>query len=213
MHSFLDPALHPRVADTRMIWLPGAYDVAQSFRDAGFSTAVAKRAVALDLEYVDLDMEHLGDRLALKRLRSEVVLPARDSGINCWLGGISLGGLLALDYAATYPGDLSGLCLLAPYLGNRMLTAEIGDAAGLAAWEPGELAETDEERRIWRYIKMRPGDNGPIYLGFGRGDRFAASHRLLAGALPQDCVDVIEGGHDWPTWTALWENFLDSRFK
>jgi pimeloyl-ACP methyl ester carboxylesterase len=212
MRSFIDGAMHSRVAETRMVWLPGAHDSAQDFRKAGFSAAVARRGAALDLEYVDLDLEHLGDRSVLQRLRSEVVLPAREAGITCWLAGISLGGLLALDYAATYPKDLFGLCLLAPYLGNRMLTAEIRGAPGLAAWAPGELAETDEERRIWRYIKTRPGDAGPIYLGFGRSDRFADSHRLLAGSLPENCVDVIEGGHEWPTWTTLWENFLDSRF-
>ena len=212
MRSFIDGCRHQRVAGTRIICLPGAYDSPLDFREAGFSSAVARRGIALDLEYVDLDLQHLGDRSVLQRLRSDVVLPAREAGIACWLAGISLGGMLALDYAATYPQDLSGLCLLAPYLGNRMLTAEIRAASGLAAWEPGELAETDEERRIWRYIKTRPRDSGPIYLGFGRADRFAESHHLLAGSLPEDCVTVIEGGHEWPTWTALWENFLDSRF-
>jgi pimeloyl-ACP methyl ester carboxylesterase len=212
MHTLIDGAMHPRVAETRIVWLPGAYDSAQSFRTAGFTGAVARRGLMLDLVYVDLDLEHLGDRQALRRLRSEVVLPAREAGITCWLAGISLGGMLALDYAATYPEDLFGLCLLAPYLGNRMLTAEIRAAPGLAAWEPGKLAETDEERRIWRHIKTRPSNSGPIYMGFGRSDRFAETHRLLAASLPEDCVDVIEGGHDWPTWTTLWENFLDSRF-
>jgi pimeloyl-ACP methyl ester carboxylesterase len=213
MRTLIDSAVHPRVADTRIICLPGAYDSAQDFRTAGFTSAVAQRDLPLDLVYVDLDLEHLCDRMALQRLRSEVVLPAREAGITCWLAGISLGGMLALDYAATYPADLLGLCLLAPYLGNRMLTAEIRAASGLAAWDPGELAETDEERRIWRYIKTRRANSGPIYMGFGRSDRFAEAHRLLAASLPEGCVDVIEGGHDWPTWTTLWENFLDSRFK
>jgi pimeloyl-ACP methyl ester carboxylesterase len=211
MHSFFHAAAHPKVADTRMIWLPGAYDTAQNFQQAGFPEAVAERQVALDLVFVDLELEHLSDRAVLQQLRSELVLPALESGISCWLGGISLGGMLALDYAATYPVDLSGLCLLAPYLGNRMLTTEIREAPGLDEWEPGELAETDEERRIWRYIKTRPENAGPIYLGFGRTDRFADSHRLLAASLPADCIDVIEGGHDWPTWMSLWENFLDSQ--
>jgi len=25
-------------------------------------------------------------------------------------------------------------------------------------------------------------------------------------------VDAIPGGHEWPIWLSLWENFLDSRF-
>ncbi len=195
-----------------MIWLPGAYDSAQNFQNAGFADAVARHGLDLDLIYVDLDLKHLTDRSALQELRAECVLPALEAGTRCWLAGISLGGMLALDYAATYSQDLAGLCLLAPYLGNRMLTAEIRRAPGLEAWEPGTLAENDEERRIWRYIKNRPENSGPLYLGFGLSDRFAASHRLLAASLPERCVDVIEGGHDWPTWTALWENFLKSGF-
>jgi enterochelin esterase-like enzyme len=141
-----------------------------------------------------------------------VVLPARAAGVSIWLGGISLGGLFALGYAAAYPGELDGICLLAPYLGNRILTAEIARAPGVEAWQPGELAESDEERRIWRYIKTRCTDF-PLHLGFGQGDRFSAAHRLLADTLPPDAVDVIDGGHDWSTWALLWENFLDSRFK
>jgi pimeloyl-ACP methyl ester carboxylesterase len=206
------PALPTAVAPTRMVWLPGAYHAAQDFLAAGFSDAARTRRAPLDLIFVDMELAHVSDRSALQWLRSGVVLPARAAGVSIWLGGISLGGLIALDYAASYPGELDGLCLLAPYLGNRILTTEIARAPGLAAWQPGELAETDEERRIWRYIKTRRADSRPLYLGFGQGDRFSAAHELLAATLPADAVDVIAGGHDWPTWTRLWENFLDTRF-
>jgi pimeloyl-ACP methyl ester carboxylesterase len=195
-----------------MVWLPGAYHAARDFLAAGFAEAVRTRRIALDLELVDMELAHVGDRSALQRLRSDIVVPARTAGVSIWLGGISLGGLFALDYAASYPDELDGLCLLAPYLGNRMLTAEIAQAPGLAAWQPGQLAETDEERRIWRYIKSRREDSRPLYLGFGREDRFAAAHELLAATLPAGSVDVIAGGHEWSTWSRLWENFLDSRF-
>jgi pimeloyl-ACP methyl ester carboxylesterase len=196
-----------------MVWLPGAYHDAQDFMAAGFAEAVRTRRLDLDLTFVDLELEHVADRSALRRLRSDIVLPARAAGVSIWLGGISLGGLFALDYAASYPDELDGLCLLAPYLGNRILTAEIIQAPGLGAWQPGELAETDEERRIWRYIKTRRADSRPLYLGFGQGDRFSAAHELLAATLPADSVDVIAGGHEWSTWARLWENFLDSRFR
>jgi hypothetical protein len=205
------PALSTVAAPTRMVWLPGAYQAAQDFLAAGFAEAVRTRRMALDLIFVDLELAHLGDRTALQGLRSDIVLPARTAGFSVWLGGISLGGLSALDYAASYPNELDGLCLLAPYLGNRILTAEIAQAPGLDGWQPGELAETDEERRIWRYIKTRHGDSRPLYLGFGRSDRFASAHELMAATLPSRWVDVIAGGHDWPTWSRLWENFLDSR--
>jgi pimeloyl-ACP methyl ester carboxylesterase len=210
VHSIFRAAHAGIIAPTRVIWLPGAYHGASDFLKAGFSEAVVRRQIPLDLAFVDLDMQHLEDRGVVTRLRSEIVLPAREMGVTVWLAGVSLGGLIALDFAVSFPDEIDGLCLFAPYLGNRMLTAEIA-AAGLAAWEPGELAETDSERRIWRYIKTRVASR-PLHLGFGSDDRFSAAQLLLAKELPSGSVDVIEGGHEWRTWGALWENFLDSRF-
>jgi pimeloyl-ACP methyl ester carboxylesterase len=225
MRSILKRAAPGSVAPTQMVWLPGAYHSAQDFLDAGFAEAVLKRRIPLDLMFVDLEMQHLDDREPLARLRDEIVLPTLGSGASLWLAGISLGGLAALDYASSYPDEFDGLCLLAPYLGNRMLLAEIAAAPGVAdaapgvadaapglkGWEPGELAQLDAERRIWRYLKVRV-DSRPMHLGYGQDDRFSAAHRLLATWLPADSVDVIAGGHDWRTWIKLWENFLDSRF-
>jgi hypothetical protein len=211
VHSIFRAAHAGITAPTRMIWLPGAYHGAKDFLEAGFADAVVRRRIPLDLAFVDLDMQHLDDRGIVTRLRSEIVLPALDMGVTVWLAGVSLGGLIALDFAVSFPNEVDGFCLLAPYLGNRMLTAEIA-AAGLADWEPGELAETDSERRIWHYIKTRV-DARPLHLGFGKDDRFSAAQLLLAKELPASSVDVIEGGHEWRTWGALWEKFLDSRFS
>ena len=195
----------------RMIWLPGAFTSSRDFIEAGFAAAVQRRGLALQLTFFDLAFEHLHDRSALQRLRAESVLPARRAGEKVWLAGISLGGMLALDYTACHEEEIDGLYLMSPYLGNRMLTREIAQAPGLARWEAGELAETDEERRIWRYIKSRGTGAIPLHLGFGKQDRFAPAQRLLAGTLAPAAVNEIDGGHDWRTWSALWENFLDSR--
>jgi pimeloyl-ACP methyl ester carboxylesterase len=211
MRSILKVAEPGTAAATQMVWFPGAYHSAQDFLDTGFAEAVIKRRLPLDLRFVDLEMQHLDDREPLERLRHEIVLPALGSGVSIWLAGISLGGLVALDYASSYPDEFAGLCLLAPYLGNRMLLTEIAAAQGPAGWEPGELAQADAERRVWRYLKVRI-DSRPLYLGYGQDDRFSAAHGLLATRLPADAVDVIAGGHDWHTWIKLWENFLDSRF-
>jgi pimeloyl-ACP methyl ester carboxylesterase len=185
-----------------MIWLPGAYDTARSFVDEGFAATVAKRGTQLDLRFVDLEMTHLQDRCPLEKLRSEIILPAQTAGVSTWLAGISLGGLIALDYASTHPDEIDGLCLLAPYLGNRMLIDEIA---------AGRLAEAGAEHRVWRYIKTQI-DRAPVYLGYGRQDRFARAHDLMAAALPAKSVDVIDGGHEWRTWRKLWERFLDLHF-
>jgi pimeloyl-ACP methyl ester carboxylesterase len=211
MHNIYCAAIEGLRAPTHMIWLPGAYHGAQDFISEGFARAAAQRRIRVDLQFVDLQMQHLDDRDAFARLRTEIVLPARDSGAAVWLAGISLGGLVALDYASSYLGELDGLCLLAPYLGNRMLINEIAAASGLAAWDPGELAESDAERRIWRYIKTR-SDAAKLFLGYGRDDRFSAAHDLLAAALPPGSVHVVAGGHEWGAWLLLWEYFLDSHF-
>jgi alpha-beta hydrolase superfamily lysophospholipase len=210
MHNILSAASSKSQAPTQMIWLPGAYHRAQDFEQQGFARAVERRHRPIDLRFVDLEMQHLNDRGALQRLHSEIILPARASGASVWLAGISLGGLVALDYASSHLDEIDGLCLLAPYLGNRMLINEIA-AAGLAAWEPGELAESDPERRIWRYFKTRI-DSRPLLLGYGRDDRFSRAHDLLAASLPAAAVNVVAGGHEWRTWTRLWENFLDLHF-
>jgi len=212
VRSIAMPALSTATASSCMVWLPGAYHAAQDFVTAGFARAVRARQLSLDLVFIDMELEHVGDRSALRKLRSDIVSPARAAGISIWLGGISLGGMFALNYAASHPDELDGLCLLAPYLGNRILTNEIARAPGLAAWQPGELAEADEERRLWHYVKNRHAGSAPLYLGFGREDRFSAAHELLAATLPADSVDAIPGGHEWPIWLSLWENFLDSRF-
>jgi len=210
MRSVFSAANTRSPAPTQMIWLPGAYHRAQEFEQEGFAQAVKQRRKSIDLRFVDLEMQHLNDQYALERLQSEIIVPARASGASIWMAGISLGGLLALDYASSHLDEINGLCLLAPYLGNRMLINEIA-AAGLAAWEPGELADSDAERRIWRYIKTRV-DSRPLFLGYGRGDRFSGAHDLLAAALPASSVDVVAGGHEWRTWTGLWEKILDSHF-
>jgi enterochelin esterase-like enzyme len=85
-------------------------------------------------------------------------------------------------------------------------------AHGVASWQPGELEEGDDERRVWRFIKTLRGGSLAVHLGLGREDRFAQRHRLLASALAAADVDVVPGGHDWPTWQRLWERFLDARF-
>jgi pimeloyl-ACP methyl ester carboxylesterase len=200
-----------------MIWLPGAFQRPQDFLDAGFDAAVRKRHLAVDLQFVQVELEHVGDRRVIENLAREVVAPARAAGCrSIWLAGISLGGFFALDYAATQAGGCEGLCLLAPYLGSRQLIAEIAAAPNLDAWDAGPLAESDEERRIWRFIRDRRSEQGPesmpLYLGYGSGDRFARGHGLMAGALAPGWVDAAAGAHDWATWHSLWERFLTSKF-
>jgi pimeloyl-ACP methyl ester carboxylesterase len=218
VRSILEAADAGMVAPTRVLLLPAAYCTPEDFLREGFARAARERHLPVDLVFVELKLQHLTDRTILRRLRHEIVLPARASGCrSIWLGGISLGGFIAMAYAARFTREVDGLCLLAPYLGNHIVVGEIERARGLDGWTPGHLAEDDDERRIWQFIKEQRDRTSPrpapgLHLGFGSEDRFVDSHRLMAAALASDSVDVVPGGHEWPAWRRLWENFLDMRF-
>jgi pimeloyl-ACP methyl ester carboxylesterase len=213
MRIQLERAVAGSYAPTRIVLLPAAYTGPEDFIREGFLRCTRERELAIDLAFAEVSLQHVSDRTILRRLRHEAILPARAVGCaSVWICGISLGGFLALAYAERYPTEVDGLCLLAPYLGNRIVTGEIERADGLLAWEPGELAADDDERRIWRYVKTHERPPA-LYLGFGSEDRFAASHRMMAAALAPEAVDERPGAHDWPVWRELWENFLDHRLR
>lgn len=201
----------PDAQAARIVLLPGAYHQLEQFIEAGFDRALWERGLSAELVLVAPELAHLNDRDWLARLRAEVIAPARARGRGAlWLGGISLGGFMALRFAAEHAEGLDGLCLLAPYLGSRIVAAEVAALEDLARWQPGALAADDDERRIWRFVQGLRAPGAPrVFLGFGSDDRFADSQRLLARALPAGSPRVIEGGHDWPVWRRLWDQFLD----
>ena len=199
-----------RPGTARILLLPGAKESGDGFARAGFHDAVRERGLDIELEYCELEFEHVTDRSMLDRLRSGSVAAARAAGCEAvWLAGVSMGGFLALGFAEQYPTEVDGVCLIAPYLGTRIITREISLAGGVAGWSPGEVAAEDEDRRIWRFIKSHGRQRPALYLGYGRADRFGDSQRLLADALPPESVDVVHGAHDWPAWRQIWNHFLD----
>jgi hypothetical protein len=137
MRAILEPAETGAVAATRILLLPAAYSAPEDFLREGFVRAVRDRLLPVDLVFVELKLQHLTDRTILRRLRHEVVLPARALGCrSIWLGGISLGGYVAIAYAERYTQEIDGLCLFAPYLGNHIVTGEIERANGVREWTP-----------------------------------------------------------------------------
>jgi len=210
MHVLELRARPDRHAPLAVVMLPAAYTVAEDFVHAGFDAAVRARGLAIDLTFASLDFAHVTDRSVVERVRTQLLAPAHARGAAVWLGGISLGGYVALCCAARASAELAGLCLFAPYLGSYLVTSEVA-RAGLAHWPLAEPAPEDDERGVWQFLKERRARGVPLHLGLGREDRFAERHRLLAEALDPAEVDTVPGGHDWPTWRRLWDNFLDAR--
>lgn len=199
-----------RPAPHCIVMLPGAYSAPEDFTRQGYVSAVRSRALDVDLVFVGPEFAHATDRSVLAHLQRAIVLPARTLGTAVWLGGISLGAYIALCYATQHARELAGLCLFAPYLGSHIVTMEIERAGGVHHWTAESVGDDDEERSVWRFIKNH--GSLPLHLGLGRDDRFARRHGLLARALPAAAVDIVPGGHDWPTWRRLWDNFLDAQF-
>lgn len=211
MQVICAPARSGAIAPLRVVMLPAAYSGPDDFVRAGFVGAVRERSLEIDLVFAAVELAEVTGRTVVPRIRQQLIQPALADGCALWLGGISLGGYLALCCAERHPGELAGLCVFAPYLGSHIVTGEISRAGGVDAWEPRELSDDDDERRLWRFIKTLRTGPLPVHLGLGSEDRFAPRHRLMAAALSAQDVDAVKGGHDWPTWQRLWERFLDTR--
>lgn len=191
-----------------IVLLPGAYMTPEDFVAAGFFSAVEKSGLALDVIAVAFDLETISGGQALPALQEHILTPAREQGYQrLWLGGISLGGLLSLCHVADTPGCADGLCLLAPYPGSRLTINAIDRAGGLATWRPDTAQLDDPEFRMWRWLQ-KPPPNFPVFVGYGRDDRFAKGMRGIAECFPAADRLAVPGEHDWPAWQQLWEHFL-----
>lgn len=205
MNVVRHPAALP--ADTLLALLPGAYMTPRHFADAGFVAARDARGAALDLAIADLDLAAISGGAALAAVCDAILRPARRDYRTVWLGGISLGGFLALLCAARRPADVDGLCLFAPYPGSRITAKAIAAAGGLAAWTPTSEQLADPEFELWAWLRSDAA-KPPTYIDYGTEDRFADGIAQLAAALPQARMRTRPGGHDWPVWSAAWDDFL-----
>ena len=196
------------MTDTLIVMLPGALMAPQDFISAGFADCLSRHWPAAELmplpiEVNQLDVDACVEALAqqLAAIRSERPHP------RLILGGISMGAAVALHYARLQPADIASLCLLAPYPGSRITTGAIRSGGGPAAWQADEVQRRDGEFLLWEWL-IRGHDNLPVYLGYGRGDRFADGLTMMADAMPAATCHTVAGDHDWPTWQALWQDFV-----
>ena len=192
-------------AEALLVMLPGRGDRASTFVDAGFLDRDDNPL--FDIVAVDAHFGYYMKRSLLPRLHDDIIQPAIDAGYqSVWLLGVSMGGLGSLLYASEHPDKIQGVILLAPYLGDAKLAAEVQAAGGLSSWNPDESGFKDHEVAVWAWLKESRAaqDPVPVILGFGRDDKFADSYAPLRVPLPELTVYEEAGSHNWATWHGLW---------
>ena len=194
------------------VFLHGRGGSARDFEDNGFVQAVKKEGLSIDIVSVEAPMGYYANQSIVTRLKEDVIGPAKAGGYDqVWLVGVSMGGLGALFYTMSYPDDIDGLLLLSPYLGDPPVIKEISASGGMHKWHPQEIDETDWQRKLWTWLQTytaRPQNVSRFYLAYGMDDTFYPSNSLLAEVLPGSHVYTVKGGHDWPTWSYLWSEFI-----
>jgi pimeloyl-ACP methyl ester carboxylesterase len=195
-----------------IVFLPGRWNSAANFAEEGFVAAVRRSGIPADMMAAEAHMGYYLARTFPERLHEDVIVPAKNKGYRqIWLVGISIGGLGALWYDGTYSGELAGLVVLAPYLGEPEIYGEVARSGGVAKWDPSPIAADDWQRKLWFNLKTfeaREKSLDRLYLGYGLQDRFAVPDGMLAKVLPGEQVFTAEGGHDWATWRRLLEEML-----
>lgn len=206
-----------RKSDRLIIFLPGLYDTAETFKEEDFFVLARKAGVEADMLAVGIHVGHFINRRMIERIEQDVFFPTQNQGYkNIWLVGMSLGGLNSLEYFRTHEGDICGVVALAPYILNESLISEIEQESGTDVWQPrlGEYKDVIEKRiqKLWLWLKNKT-DASKIYLGYGDKDVYSSSHRVFAKYLNKNNVIEVEGKHNWKTGKKIWQQQLLTRKK
>lgn len=201
----------PHRAKTLMIFLPGRADAPDVFKKKGLIQTVQERYPGVDAWVVDAHFGYYTERILIPRMQQSVLNQARQLGYEqIWLVGVSIGGFGALLTAAENDRQLTGLILIAPYLGNDRILADLS-SVGLPQWQPPRALRSDDEAFIWPYLQRYSlGEKGlpKLYLLYGKEDRFAPANDFLAKQMSAQNVWRRPGKHDWSIWQALWEDWV-----
>lgn len=191
-----------------VVVLPGRYDDLASLTDSGVVEAIQSQWPRADVLLAAAAMDYYIDGVVADRLHREIVAPARERGVQqLWVVGASLGGMGALLYERAHPGELDGIVLLAPYLGDRAIIGQIMAAGGPCQWQPGPpqtINGSNFETELWRSLRGLADDAdraGRIWLAYGDEDRLRYAIPAIAPLLDPDQVIEVSGGHEWGVWT------------
>ena len=199
-----------------IVFIRALYGNHKTFEKEGFVAMVREKGLSYDMVAPNAHLAYYYGRTLDKRLKEDVIGPARAAGYtNIWLVGVSMGGLGSILYLLNYPEDngIAGVVLMAPFLGEREILHEIIQAGGVRKWEPGGFDDSDWQRLLWDWLKRYDQQQDrlpPIYLGYGDDDAYAVGQGLLSAILPSHQVVRIEGTHSVDTVKEIWAIMLDT---
>jgi pimeloyl-ACP methyl ester carboxylesterase len=207
----------PQPARRVVVMLPGRGDDLAGLEQHGVAQIIQRAWPDADVILTGLTMPYYIAGVATRRLHDEVIAPLKQHGYaQVWLAGISLGGMGTLQYDHDYPGQIDGMLLLSPYLGEPPIQNEIRAAGGLAAWHPGPVQPVSQatfERELWRYLQHwshDPSRTQTIWLAYGANERFRDAIELMSPQLPPGHVLMLPGHHNWMLWTPAMRALLQA---
>lgn len=201
---------HDTNNDTLILFLPGRGGDPTDFRELAFAETLRDHLGDFRAVAVDAHLGYYYERSLEERLLTDVIEPARASGVTTiWMVGFSLGGLGSLMMAKNNPAWIDGVVVFAPFLGEtESFWREIEEAGGLDQWVPPENPPQDEfEEQLWKWLQ-HPPDDLPIFLGYGTEDYLLERILVLAAQLPQERVTTLPGGHRKVVWEELWKQMV-----
>ena len=193
-----------------VIVLPGRGDDLADIERSGIAPVIQHSMPDADVVFAEFTLAYYMEGRIVQRLHEQFVQPARQRGYQeIYFAAASMGGMGALLYEREYPGAVTGLILMAPYLGEPALVQEIRAAGGLAHWRPGpvpaELTRDNVPREEWRAAQAWLADTARarhVWLVCGEVDGFRGAAGLLATLLPADHFITPAGGHAWTVWVS-----------
>jgi pimeloyl-ACP methyl ester carboxylesterase len=199
----------PETAQRMVLVLPGIADNLQSLEAGGIGRAIREQWPDADVALIEMTIGYYKDGRAMPELH-DMVRAAREKGYRqVWVVGASLGGMGALLYDTTFPCDVDGIVLLAPFLGDRRVLDEVRKAGGLDHWQAPPVATPGPDNwqsQIWRRAKAwasHPGGDQRVWLAYGDRDKFAPNMPLLTPGIPPTHIVTGPGIHEWTSWTPL----------
>ena len=206
----------PTTATRLVVVLPGRGDDLAAMQRTGMAEAVQAAWPDADVILTGLSYDYYLQGRAPERLHDEIIVPSRQKAYRqTWLVGASMGGMGTLMYDRAYPGEMDGLILLAPYLGDKSLLQEISMAGGVAEWRPGPVPPSvtagNFQRELWRHVQdwsREPAKAANVWLAYGDKDRLRKAMPVLEPVLPAANISRLSGGHDWTTWSRATQDIL-----